>query len=150
MARSSFMLWRLRLPRWTALFLGFGALFAADAEAGQPENQAGGSAGGALEDRGTAGEVVIRAEGGKIYLSENGSGFEELSLTDTPEAAHLLRLLKETGAADSTMTVPVGGIIVAEGGAGFHGPKPAPQPQPTTTQSPAPAPTQTSTPVKGQ
>jgi hypothetical protein len=72
-----------RLPGRVALVLGLGALSAASARADTPgdHKQAG------------QGETLIRSDGGRIYLSENGRE-TELRLGATPQRDRLLRLLE--------------------------------------------------------
>lgn len=89
-----------------ALALGLGALVAGEARAAQPP----------------ASEVVLRTEGDRIYISERGDAFRELLLGDTPETAVLRRLLQQAGA--ERVTVPVGSIVVANGGGNASGMKP--------------------------
>jgi hypothetical protein len=96
-----------------ALALGFGTLFAGGAQAAAP----------ALG----LGEVVVRTEGDRIFVSQGGSIFEELSLRDTPEAAYLRKLLGEAGAAAGAVTLPAGSFVVANGGSGVSGTKPSPK-----------------------
>ena len=69
-------------------------------------------------------EVVLRLEGDCIYISQNGGVFKELRLGDTPEANHLRKLLRETGALQRPVSIPVGATIVASGGASGKGEKP--------------------------
>src|SRR6202034_3062351 len=69
------------LPAWGALLLSGGALISGD-RAGvtpQPPGQSN------LE----AHEVVVKIDGEKLFISQDGSRFEELRLGDTREAVHL-------------------------------------------------------------
>ena len=59
-----------------------------------------------------------RTEGGKATFPE------ELHLGDTPEAAHLKKLLRDEGADGGSVSIPVGSMIVASGGGGTKGEKP--------------------------
>jgi hypothetical protein len=69
-------------------------------------------------------EVALRLDGDSIYISQNGGVFKELQLGDTPEANHLRKLLRETGALQQPVSIPVGATIVASGGASGKGEKP--------------------------
>src|ERR1700738_5313152 len=94
----------LRLPGRLALILGLGALSTAGARADTPDQG----------DRMAFGDVLIRSEGGRIFLSEGGRE-TELRLGATPQRDHLLRLLEEHGAAglkldrDPRLTMSGGG-----------------------------------------
>jgi hypothetical protein len=101
----------LRLPTGIALVLGLGAVAPVGAQAGtQP----------AAQSPTTGGELLIRIEGGRFQISENGSPFEELVLTDTAEARHLKSLIERRNAAEGSSIVGVGPTILASGGgAGF-------------------------------
>jgi hypothetical protein len=110
------------LPAWGALLLGGGALISsaqADVKQ-QPPNQS---------DLG-AHEVVLKVDGDTILISQDGSNFETLRLGDTPEALHLRKLLRDEASDGQSITVPVGSMIVASGGASGRGSgwKPAQQP----------------------
>lgn len=125
MARPTLKENRFRLPRWGALLLGFGALFAGGARAASPDVQPVGTPPGSPSAPGVAADkVTIRSEGGKVYISQAGRPFEELTLGDTPEAEHFKRLLEEAGFAAGQISVPVGSTIVASGGGGLDGRKP--------------------------
>jgi hypothetical protein len=67
---------------------------------------------------------MIRIVGENIHISQDGSSFEELRLGDTPEAAHLRKLLRDAGAAGPSVSVPIDSMIVASGGGGAKGGKP--------------------------
>jgi hypothetical protein len=101
--------------------LGFGSLCAADAQAARTELQS-------IETNSVTNkqEVAIRTKGEKIYISQRGGAFEELFLGDTPEAEYFRKLLMEAGAARGPISVPIGSIIVANGGGKQDGVKPAP------------------------
>jgi hypothetical protein len=103
----------LRLPGRAALVLGLGALTTAAARADMP---------GPSQSHPTAlGDLVIRSEGGKIYLSEGGRDFQELQLSDTAEARHLKQLIEERGEAQGTPHLRLNPTILAGGGgSGFH------------------------------
>jgi hypothetical protein len=96
------------------LALGLGALVAGEARADRPA-----SIDAAQPARS---EVVLRTEGDRIYISERGDAFRELLLGDTPEATVLRRLLQQAGA--ERVTVPVGSLVVANGGGNASGMKP--------------------------
>ena len=114
-----------RLPKWKALMLGFGALFAADAQAKSDLPSAGTNLETSKQSGSNVDEVAIRTEGEKVYISQSGGTFEELWLGNTPEAEYLRGLLRDAGAARSPIPVPIGSIIVANGGGGVDGKKPA-------------------------
>jgi hypothetical protein len=97
-----------------ALALGLGALVAGEARADRPTSV------GAPQP--APSEVVLRTEGERIYISERGDAFRELLLGGTREAAVLRGLLKQAGA--ERVTVPVGSIVVANGGGNVGGVKP--------------------------
>jgi hypothetical protein len=125
MSRASLKKIWSQLPAWGALMLGFGALVAGDARADRsqlqpPEATPEPSRPSALK----LDEVAIRIEGETIYISQRGSAFEELRLGDTPDAAHLRKLLRDAGAMGQPVSVPVGSMIVASGGGSGKGEKP--------------------------
>jgi hypothetical protein len=60
------------------------------------------------------GDVLIRSEGGRIYLSEGGRE-TELQLGATPQRDHLLRLLREHG-PDGVRLDPDPRLIMSGGG----------------------------------
>jgi hypothetical protein len=125
----------LRLSQWSALLLG--AVFASSAWGGKPDLQPTGSTAGPRDQSSPHfGEILIRTEGAKIYVSQDGSGFEELSLGETPDAAALRKLLSDAGAAKAPVSVPIGSIIVASGGGAGDGAKP--KPPDATGTGPAP------------
>jgi hypothetical protein len=97
-----------------ALALGLGALLGGEAQADHSP-----AIGGTLS---TSSNVVLRADGDTIYISERGGAFRELTLGHTAEAAELRRLLKQAGA--ESLTVPVGSFVVANGGGNASGVKP--------------------------
>ena len=99
----------LRLPSRIGLLVGLGALSAAGARADIPAvTQASYSPG--------LGELLIRVEAGRIYISEGGRDFRELLLGDTADA-HLLREL--LAGTDGT-AIPLHPLILAgAGGDGF-------------------------------
>jgi len=136
----------LRLPTWGALMLGFGGLVAGGARADKSEFLPPGTTPESVKQRGSSSdEVAIRTEGEKIYISQRGSAFEELLLGDTADAAHLRELLREAGATDHPVAVPVGSIIVANGGGAGNGTKP----KQSNGKKSAPKPAPTSDPGKG-
>ena len=95
---------------WGALLLGLGGVLPSGEQASAASNFN-------MTD-----VVSLRAEGDKIYLSQGGSPFEELSLGETPEALQLRKLLGDTGSAG--ISAPVDSFIVANGGSGVPGNKP--------------------------
>ena len=57
-------------------------------------------------------------------VAEHGGAFEPLALKDSRQTAELRRLLREVGAVTQPVSVPIGAIIVANGGAAGDGSKP--------------------------
>jgi hypothetical protein len=115
-----------RLPKLGALALGFGGLFAADAPAERSEFQPIGTTIGASRRPDLALDaVLIRLNGERIYISQRGGTFEELSLGNTEQAKYLRHLLRDAGAAEHPVSVPVGWMVVANGGGAGDGKKPA-------------------------
>jgi hypothetical protein len=99
----------LRLPGRLALVLGLGALPTAVTGAELPD-----------ESSQTAfGDLLIRSEGGKIYLIEGGQE-TELRLTATPQRDHLLRLLEERGPTGVKLDRDPRLIMSSGGGSGFY------------------------------
>lgn len=99
----------LRLPGRVALILGLGALSTAGARADAPDQ----------DHRTASGDVLIRSEGGRIYFSEGGRGFEELRLGNTAEARHLRELVEDhAGGSGALRLNPT--ILAGGGGSGFH------------------------------
>src|SRR5690348_2821295 len=76
------------LPSRLALILGMGALSTTGAQAEMADRNELNSSDGTL----------VRAEAGRIYLTEGGRE-TELRLSASPERDHLLRLLQEHGSA---------------------------------------------------
>lgn len=106
----------LRLPSRIALILGMGALSTAGARADAPEIGPG-----ATVSPAGRGDLSIRSEGGRIYLSEGSGEFHELPLGDTPEARHLRQLLDRSAAAANPSGLRLSPTILAGGGgSGFH------------------------------
>jgi hypothetical protein len=98
----------LRLPSRLALMLGLGAAAAAAAQANTPaDHQSTGP-----------GDVLIRSDGGTIYLSEGGRE-TELRLGASPERDRLLRLLQEHGSGGVKLDPDPRLIMSGGGGSGF-------------------------------
>jgi len=113
----------LQLPAWGALVLG--ALLAGGARADRsqlqpPETTPDPSS----QSASRLDEVAVRIEGENIYISQRGSAFEELRLGNTPDAAHLRKLLRDAGAGSQSVSLPIGSMIVASGGGSGSGQKP--------------------------
>ena len=109
-----------RMPAWGALMLGFGVLIGGNARADQPKSpELMPDLSGQSSSR--SDEVALRLDGEKILFSQRGGAFEELRLGDTPEAAHLRKLLWDAGGEARSVSVPVGSMIVAGGGGGASG-----------------------------
>ena len=97
----------LRLPSRIALILGLGALSTAGAPADAQANQR------------ASDDALIRSDGGRIYLSEDGRE-TELRLSATPQRDRLLRLLDEHGPAGVKLDRDPRLIMSSGGGAGFY------------------------------
>lgn len=125
-----------RLPKLGALALGFGGLIAAEAPAENSKFQPIGTSPGPSRQRDlTLDAVVMRLNGETIYISQRGGALEELALGDTQQATYLRQLLRDAGAAEHPVTVPIGSIVVANGGGAGDGKKPATEeikPEPAT------------------
>jgi hypothetical protein len=112
------------LPAWGALLLGFGTLIG-DARAERPAlGPSGTTPEPSSRSASRADEVVVRIDGEMIYISQDGRRFEELRLGNTPEAAHLKKLLRDEGADGRSVSVSIGSMIVASGGGTGKGEKP--------------------------
>jgi hypothetical protein len=108
MATARFLSRWLRLPGRIALILGMGALSTGGARADTP----------AQSGLRASGDVQIRSEGGRIYLSEDGRE-TELGLSATPERDRLLRLLEQHGPAGVKLARDPRLIMSGGGGSGF-------------------------------
>jgi hypothetical protein len=65
--------------------------------------------------------MVIRSDGGRIYLAENGTDFRELQINDPAQLRALQLLIAESGTAvgrDGARLRPL--ILAGDGGSGFH------------------------------
>ena len=110
----------LRLPSRIALLLGLGALSVTGAAAGAPEPTADPTTPPASEkDRLNFVDLVIRSEGGRIYLSEGCGEFKALRLADTAEAQLLKEILERQGATSTAIRLKTT-ILAGSGGDGFH------------------------------
>jgi len=126
----------LRLPGRAALILGLGAMSTAGARADTPDQAHGAP----------FGDLQIRSEGEKIFLSEGGQE-TELQLSATPQRDHLLRLLEEHGPAGVRLDPDPRLIMSGGGGSGFSlrdltkpftgEPAPAPHDPPQTNSPPS-------------
>ena len=122
MSRPSLSKKLRRLPKLGTLALGFGGLLAADALAHKSDFHAGA---GPTPYRDRALDyVVMFLNGEKIYLSQRGGAFEELSLGSTQQATYLRQLLRDAGAAGQPVSVPIGSMVVANGGGAGDGKRP--------------------------
>jgi hypothetical protein len=63
-----------------------------------------------------SGVARVKVEDGQIYLADRNGSFRPLELGGTPEAAELATLLSRLTPDGSPVTVPVGRLIVADGG----------------------------------
>jgi hypothetical protein len=118
---------RLRtLSKWSALAIGFGGVLAVDATAGKPElNALDPDAGSRQELDLRRNPVAVQLRGAEIFISQRGGAFEQLTLKDAEQAAYLRKLLIDAGAAERSVVIPVGSIIVANGGGAGDGAKPS-------------------------
>ena len=128
MATVRFLNRWLQLPGRIALVLGMGALSTAGARADAAEQNSLTSLGDSL------GDVLIRSEGGRIFLSE-GAGETELRLGQTPERARLLRLLEAHGPGGLKLDRDPRLIMSGGGGSGFG----FWEPRKSASDKPAPA-----------
>lgn len=114
------------LLKLSAAMVGLAALFTAGAQAdiADPRPADGVKDGMRPATRGLP-EVLVRSDGDRVYISENGTAYDELALRDTPEGARLKRMLDDLNLGPEPIAVPVGRVIVADGGAGVHAPKEA-------------------------
>jgi hypothetical protein len=111
------------LSKWLAFILGCGALFAGEARADKSQIQPVGAMGPSNLLGLNSDEVLIRVDGEKIYISQGGSLFKELSLDDAPMATYFKELLRDAATTNGEIAVPVGPIIVANGGSAANGAK---------------------------
>jgi len=109
------------LSKWVAFILGCGALFAGETQANKSQNQPVGAMGPSNSLGRNADEVLVRLEGEKIYISQYGGTFRELSLADAPETTYFKELLRDANTAE--IAVPLGPTIVANGGSAANGAK---------------------------
>ena len=116
---------QLQLPKWAAVLVGFGTLFAGTAQA---DKLTSGSFSTDVTPPNPADsrldEVLVRVQDDKVFLSERNGEFKELTLNDSPEVAYLKTLLRDSADANGYVTVPIGSIIVANGGSNTDGSKP--------------------------
>ena len=96
MSRASLKNIWLQMPAWGALMLG--ALLAGGARADRSQLQPSEATPEPSRLASRLDEVAVRIDGENIYISQLGSAFEELRLGDTPDAAHLRKLLRDAGA----------------------------------------------------
>jgi hypothetical protein len=109
------------LPAWGALLLSGGALMGGARADVKPEAPSRPDV--------AAREVVVKMDGDRIFISQDGRRFEELRLGDTREASHLRKLLRNEVSDGRSVTIPVGSMIVASGGATGDGSKPGHHPK---------------------
>jgi hypothetical protein len=81
-----------------------------------------GAVAAAGEARAATGQILVKAEGDRVFVSQ-GAGFQELKLGQGPDAAHLRGLLRDAVRTGETLVVPVDPFIVANGGGGADGDK---------------------------
>ena len=95
-----------RLSGLSTLAVGIGAVTSAASHVEPSPPQA-------INDPGFA---RVKVEDGQIYLADRTGSFRALELGGTPEAAELATLLSRLTPDGSPVTVPVGRLIVADGG----------------------------------
>ncbi len=98
----------LRLPSRVALILGLGALSSAGVRADTLDQS----------NRTASGDVLVRSEGGRIFLTERGRE-TELRLGATAQRNHLLQLLERHGPAGIKLNSDPSLIMAGGGGMGF-------------------------------
>src|ERR1043166_4557122 len=111
------------LSKWLAFILGCGALFAGEAQADKSRIQPVGAMGPSNRLDPNSGQVLVRIEGEKISISQGGGSVKELSLVDAPVVTYFKELLRHGTTGDGEIAVPVGPIIVANGGSAANGAK---------------------------
>jgi hypothetical protein len=114
MSLSSFIQKRLRLPSRIALLLGLGALSAAGARADGIETP---PTGPVSHDGSTVTNLLVRAEAGRIYVSEGG---QEIELMDTAQARLVMQLIVENGTSGPIGMQLKPTVLAGAGGSGFH------------------------------
>ncbi len=103
------------LSKWGVLIAGISS-FAGTGQAGAatPQRAADSTP---LHSAPAFGEIKLRFDDNKIYLSEQRRPFEELDLGDTLEAKRVRALLNKLLPEGGTVTIPLGPSVVADGGA---------------------------------
>jgi hypothetical protein len=139
--RLSHLKKRMRsLCKWGALAVGCGGLFAADASAERPDFKSVGPGVGSRQQRDVRLDAVaMQLKGGMIYISERGGAFRRLSLQDAQQGDYLRSLLEQAGAAERPVSVPVGSMIVANGGGAGDATKPTTPDKDTSSAKKPPA-----------
>ena len=117
------------VARLSTAMMGLAALFTAGAQADIAKPRPADGVDGMGPTSRELAEVLVRQDGGKLYISEDGTAYRELALRDTPDGVRLKKLLNELDLGPEPMAVPVGRMIVADGGAGVHAPKQAERPK---------------------
>lgn len=109
-----------QLPSRIALALGLGsAAVASDARADLPAPQPNNLSGPAVPWR--FGDMTIRTDGERVYVAEQGGGFRELPLSNTPETQLLLKLLAGSEGAASASGITLNPMLLAgSGGQSIH------------------------------
>ena len=114
-----------KFGKWGTLALGFGSLFAPNATAEKSELRSFAPGVPSSQQRDVSGgTVLVRLEGGTILVAEHGGAFEPLALKDSRQVEELRRLLSELGASTQPVSIPIGAMIVANGGAAGDASKP--------------------------
>lgn len=127
-ASSSFL--SAVLTKLSTALVGFAALFTAGAHADIVDQKpVEGVKDGTRRASRELAQVLVRKDGDQVYFSEDGTAYRELALRDTPDGARLKKLLNEMDLGPEAISVPVGRMIVADGGAGVHAPRKADRPK---------------------
>ena len=136
MPRASSSLTSAILAKLGTAMVGFIALFSAGAQADIADRKPPDGVKDDIRPTSRAlAQVLVRKDGDKVYVSEDGIAYKELALRDTPDGARLKKLLNELDLGPKPMAVPVGRVIVADGGAGVHAPKDAERPKESQQRS---------------
>lgn len=113
----------------SALIAGIGAVLntgaAAHAGIGEAANVS------AEDGRCDFATVCLHICDGKIFISELGGLFEEITLCEGPESATLRKLIQSLAPQNGVLAVPIGPEIIARGGASGGWSEPPREPQPS-------------------
>ena len=106
------------LPTLRTLMMGVAALFATDTQASTSEAKLTETLDTVPNSgRPNIGQVAVRTDGQKIYLSDDGTNFEELTIGHTVDGTRIKSLLRQLNVWMEPVIVPVRRVIFAYGGA---------------------------------